>query len=120
VLGVRKFTNKPARGQVLSFSSTGVTGWAQDPDQPTNNTTVFIIVSIDGKVVQATNSPGNAVAANVATSAALTRAIGTPNHGFVYNYAKLSRGVHLVKVFATDSVTGISSLIGSKNLVVVV
>jgi hypothetical protein len=120
VLGTRVFKNTAPRGQVLSYTSTGVTGWAQDPDQPGVNSgpPFTVIISVDGRL--------GATTPNLPTSASLTRIIGTPNHGFSVTFKtlfndpnfKLSRGSHLIKVFVADSVTGVSTLIGSKNLVV--
>jgi hypothetical protein len=111
VLGTKKFVNKAPRGQVLSVTATGVTGWAQDPDQPF--TTTRVLLQIDGGDITIN-------LANRATTPALTKAIGSPNHGFAIPYAKLSRGNHVIKLFAVDTVTNVSTLIGTKVLSVLV
>jgi hypothetical protein len=111
VLGTKVFTNRAPRGEVSLFAATGVAGWAQDPDQPFNS--ILVLVRIDGVI-----APAAVITANRPTTAAVTRKVGSPNHGFAYSYAKLSRGAHFIEVFGVDSVTGVSTLIGSKRLVV--
>jgi hypothetical protein len=108
LLGSTAFTNHAPVGVILASSSSSISGWAFDKDEPT--TSVQILIDEGSTVV------ANGVA-NIDQSA-LIATIGSPNHGFDIPISGLSAGSHTLTILAVDPDTGVSTSIGTATITV--
>ncbi len=97
--------NQPPTGALESVAGNVLTGWAQDPDTPTQSIKVKILV--DGKAWKT-------VTAGVERDD-LTSTLGSPDHGYSVNLTGFKAGIHRVDVYAIDSLTGALTLIGTSE-----
>lgn len=112
VLATRTFTNTPPTGNVDFVSANGniVAGWAYDPDSP--GTAINVLLRLDGTSVIA-QIPANQPRPD------LTGAFANHAYGVVLDLTKVTtRGAHVLEVFGVDPSTGVTSLIGARNIVV--
>ncbi len=99
-------TQGPPVGLINSVKDDVVTGWAIDKDDALN--AVNVVLKIDGETVD------EGVADVVRKD--LTKSLGSANHGFSFTLPALEPGLHRVDVFAIDTTTEESVLIGSKTI----
>jgi hypothetical protein len=100
--------NKKPAGKVEVNDGFTVSGYAQDPDNPTAS--INVRVDIDG--VTLTSSPANVNRPD------LTTKLGSGLHGFSVTIPGLTPGKHTISVYALDGQAGSQApvLIGSKSV----
>jgi hypothetical protein len=112
VLATRVFTNNPPTGNVDFVSANGniVAGWAYDPDSPA--TQIGVLLRLDGSSIIA-QIPANQPRGD------LTGVFANHAYGVVLDLTRVtSRGAHVLEVFAIDPSTGVTALLGARNIVV--
>jgi len=112
VIATRNFVNRPPTGNVDFVSANGniVAGWAYDPDSPARQ--ISVLFRLDGNAIIGT-APANQPRGDLKGTFA--------NHAFgvVMDMTKLTtRGAHVLEVFGVDPDTGVTALIGKRNIVV--
>jgi hypothetical protein len=112
VLATRVFTNNPPTGNVDYVSPSGniVAGWAYDPDSP--GTQINVLLRLDGSLIIG-QIPANQARGD------LTGAFANHAYGVVLDLTKVTtRGAHVIEIFGVDPSTGVTALIGARNIVV--
>ena len=95
--------NTPPRGSIDLISPYEVSGWAQDPDDPT--TAIQIIPVLDGTAYPAATAGD--------TRDDLTPVIGSANHGFTYQMPTHLFGVHTLQLVGVDTADGSTTVIAT-------
>ena len=111
LIAQRQFTNNAPTGALEVANSTHVSGWAYDPDFPTQSITVLL--EVDGVVKAQVVASGD--------RQDLVATIGSADHGFDIPLGplNLSSGSHTVDIKGVDPATGVTALIGTQMTITV-